>query len=105
MLAHGLMDNNVPPYNTMLVVDALTKANKDYDLVVFPNAGHGFGADSPYMMRKKMGLFCKEPDGAEPPKEFKFETKTDPRSVDSILVLMKIFFKKPNLKQVGLFIL
>ncbi|HEY5966638.1 MAG TPA: DPP IV N-terminal domain-containing protein, partial [Chitinophagaceae bacterium] len=27
MLAHGMMDNNVPPYNTMLVVDALTKAN------------------------------------------------------------------------------
>jgi dipeptidyl aminopeptidase/acylaminoacyl peptidase len=60
MLAHGLMDNNVPPYNTMLVVEALTKANKDYDLVVFPNAGHGFGADSPYMMRRSLGLFCKK---------------------------------------------
>ncbi|TMI63574.1 MAG: S9 family peptidase [Bacteroidetes bacterium] len=80
MLAHGLMDNNVPPYNTMLVVDALTKANKDYDLVVFPNAGHGFGADSPYMMRKRWDYFVKNLMGAEPPKEFKFETKTDPRS-------------------------
>src|SRR6187399_210990 len=80
MLAHGLMDNNVPPYNTMLVVEALTKANKDYDLVVFPNAGHGFGADSPYMMRRRWDYFVKNLMGAEPPKEFKFETKTDPRS-------------------------
>ena len=29
LLAHGTMDNNVPPYNTLLVVDALIKANKD----------------------------------------------------------------------------
>ena len=27
------MDDNVPPYNTMLVVDALIKANKDFDLL------------------------------------------------------------------------
>jgi dipeptidyl aminopeptidase/acylaminoacyl peptidase len=67
MLAHGLMDNNVPPYNTMLVVDALTKANKDYDLVVFPNAGHGFGADSPYMMRRRWDYFVKNLLGKEPP--------------------------------------
>ena len=25
------MDNNVPPYNTLLVADALIKANKDFD--------------------------------------------------------------------------
>ena len=30
------MDNNVPPYNTLLVVDALIKANKDFDLLMFP---------------------------------------------------------------------
>lgn len=35
MLAHGLLDNNVPPNNTLLVVEALEKANKDYDLVCF----------------------------------------------------------------------
>ena len=37
------MDNNVPPYNTLLVVDALIKANKDFDLLMLPNAAHGFG--------------------------------------------------------------
>lgn len=79
MLAHGMMDNNVPPYNTMLVVDALTKANKDYDLVVFPNAGHGYGADSPYMMRRRWDYFVKNLLGKEPPKDYKLETKSDPR--------------------------
>ncbi len=33
------MDNNVPPYNTLLVVDALIKANKDFDLLMIPNVG------------------------------------------------------------------
>ncbi len=33
LLAHGTMDNNVPPYNTLLVVNELIKANKDFDLI------------------------------------------------------------------------
>ena len=53
MLAHGGMDDNVPPYNTTLVVDALIKANKDFDLLIFPNARHGYGLDGFYMMRKR----------------------------------------------------
>jgi dipeptidyl aminopeptidase/acylaminoacyl peptidase len=80
MLAHGMMDNNVPPYNTMLVVDALIKANKDYDLVIFPNAGHGYGTDSPYMMRRRWDYFVKNLLGKEPPPNYKLETKTDPRN-------------------------
>ena len=71
MLAHGAMDDNVPPYNTYLVVDALVKANKDFDLVIFPNARHGFAADSYYMMRKRWDYFVKNLQGNEPPKEFK----------------------------------
>ena len=37
LLAHGTMDNNVPPYNTLLVVNELIKANKDFDLLMLPN--------------------------------------------------------------------
>jgi dienelactone hydrolase/Tol biopolymer transport system component len=80
MLAHGMMDNNVPPYNTMLVIEALTKANKDYDLVVFPNAAHGFGQYSPYMMRRRWDYFVKNLLGKEPPPSYQLETKTDPRN-------------------------
>jgi len=72
MLAHGGLDDNVPPYNTYLVVDALIKANKDFDLVIFPNARHGYGQDSNYMMRKRWDYFVKYLMGATPPKEFDF---------------------------------
>jgi dipeptidyl aminopeptidase/acylaminoacyl peptidase len=80
MLAHGLMDNNVPPYNTLLVVEALEKANKDYDLVVFPNSPHGYGAYSPYMMRRRWDYFVKNLLGVEPPHEYVLKSKTDPRN-------------------------
>jgi dipeptidyl aminopeptidase/acylaminoacyl peptidase len=80
MIAHGLMDNNVPPYNSWLVIEALTKANKDYDLVIFPNAAHGFGQYSPYMMRRRWDYFVKNLLGKEPPREYQLETKTDPRN-------------------------
>jgi dipeptidyl-peptidase-4 len=70
MLAHGGLDNNVPPYNTYLVVDALEKANKDFDLVVFPNAAHGYGPSTSYMMRRRWDYFVKNLLGAEPPKEY-----------------------------------
>lgn len=79
LLAHGGMDDNVPPYNTYLVVDALVKANKDFDLIIYPNARHGYGADNNYMMRRRWDYFVKHLLGAEPPKEFKFEMKQDPR--------------------------
>jgi len=70
LLAHGLMDDNVPPSNTLLVVDALVKANKDFDLVVFPNARHGYGADAPYMMRRRWDYFVRWLLGAQPPAQY-----------------------------------
>lgn len=73
MLAHGAMDDNVPPYNTYLVVQALEKANKDFDLVIFPNAAHGYGTDSYYMMRRRWDYFVKNLQGNEPPKEYKIK--------------------------------
>lgn len=79
MLAHGLMDDNVPPYNMWLVVDELNKANKDYDLVVFPNARHGYGQFTYYMMRRRWDYFVKHLIGAEPPKGFELKSTPDPR--------------------------
>ena len=72
------MDNNVPPYNTLLVVDALIKANKDFDLLMIPNAGHGFGAASNYMMRRRWDYFVKHLLGVDPPKEFEFAPPAPP---------------------------
>jgi dipeptidyl aminopeptidase/acylaminoacyl peptidase len=80
MLAHGLMDDNVPPYNTMLVVEALTKANKSYDLVVFPNAQHGYGQYSPYMTRRRWDYFVQNLAGAQPPHDYEMKPQPDPRN-------------------------
>ncbi|MFO7261674.1 MAG: DPP IV N-terminal domain-containing protein [bacterium] len=71
LLAHGAMDDNVSIYNTYLVVDALIKANKDFDLIVFPYARHGFGVDDNYMTRRRWDYFVKHLLGAEPPKEYR----------------------------------
>jgi dipeptidyl aminopeptidase/acylaminoacyl peptidase len=43
LLIVGEMDTNVPPESTMRLADALIKADKDFDLVVVPGAGHGMG--------------------------------------------------------------
>ena len=66
LLAHGTTDDNVPPYNTLLLVDALIKANKDFDLLLLPNRAHGFG-NEPYMIRRRWDYFVRYLLGAEPP--------------------------------------
>jgi dipeptidyl aminopeptidase/acylaminoacyl peptidase len=76
LLAHGTMDNNVPPSNTLLMVDALIAANRDFDLILFPNRRHGFG-NEPYMMRRRWDYFVRHLLGAEPPA---YEIQTGRRS-------------------------
>jgi len=77
LLAHGTMDNNVPPDNTLLVVNELIKANKDFDLLMLPNRTHGF-ANEPYMVRKRWDYFVKYLMGAEPPKEYEMRPPPTP---------------------------
>jgi dipeptidyl-peptidase 4 len=71
LLAHGSMDDNVPPYNTMLVAKALIDANKEFDELIIPNAHHGYGAASLYMMRRRWDYFVRYLLEAEPPKNYK----------------------------------
>jgi hypothetical protein len=47
--------------------------------VIFPNSAHGYGPYSYYMMRRRWDYFVKNLLGAEPPKEYKLEPKSDPR--------------------------
>ena len=65
LLAHGTLDDNVPPDNTLLVADALIKAGKDFDLLMIPNAAHGYGAQSNYMMRRRWDYFVHAPPGCD----------------------------------------
>jgi dipeptidyl aminopeptidase/acylaminoacyl peptidase len=73
MLVHGTMDDNVPPYLTLLVADALMKANKDFDLLMIPNARHGYGAMSAYVARRRWDYFVKNLAGAMPPAQYELK--------------------------------
>ncbi|MFC4529045.1 DPP IV N-terminal domain-containing protein [Dyella halodurans] len=77
LLAHGTMDDNVPPYETLLVVDALIKANKDFDLLLIPNAHHAYGAAANYMMRKRWDYFVRNLAGDTPPREYTMKPPKD----------------------------
>jgi dienelactone hydrolase len=68
LLAHGTMDNNVPFYNTLLVVNELIAANKDFDLILFPNRRHSLR--EAYMTRRRWDYFVQHLMGAEPPVEY-----------------------------------
>jgi len=71
LLAHGMLDDNVHPSNTLLVVQALIEAEKDFDLVVFPEARHGFG-NGRYFMKKRWDYFVEHLLGVEPVADFRF---------------------------------
>ena len=66
MLVVGEMDDNVDPASTMQVVDALIKADKDFELVVLPGVRHSMGES--YGEHKRFDFFVKELMGVEPPK-------------------------------------
>jgi len=71
LLAHGLMDDNVHPSNTLLMVQALVEAEKDFDLVLLPDSRHGF-ATNRYFMKRRWDYFVRHLLGVEPPADFRF---------------------------------
>ncbi|MHB8095026.1 MAG: DPP IV N-terminal domain-containing protein [Candidatus Aminicenantales bacterium] len=73
LLLVGEMDTNVDPASTMQVVNALIKANKNFDLLVVPGANHGSGGI--YGMRKMNDFFVRNLLGVEPPDWNRIEEK------------------------------
>lgn len=68
LLTVGELDKNVDPASTMQVVDALIKANKDFELMVFPGGGHGAG-EGRYGVRLRADFFVRHLYGLEPRQE------------------------------------
>jgi dipeptidyl aminopeptidase/acylaminoacyl peptidase len=77
LLVVGELDTNVDPASTLQVVDALIKANKDFDLLVMPGLGHGAGRreNAEYGDRKRNDFFVRNLLGIEPPDWNKVEAK------------------------------
>lgn len=65
LLIVGELDRNVDPASTMQVVNALVKADKDFDLLVIPGAGHG-AAETPYGRRRRAEFLVRHVMGVEP---------------------------------------
>ena len=65
LLIVGELDRNVDPASTMQVVDALVKADKDFDLLVVPGGGHGVGSKK-YGLRRTRDFFVRHLHGVEP---------------------------------------
>ena len=66
LLTYGTMDSNVHPNTTLLLIDALIAANRDFDVMVFPNRGHGYSGE-PYNLRITWDYFVRHLLGKEPP--------------------------------------
>ena len=71
MLMVGELDDNVDPASTMQVVDALIKANKDFELVVMPGVAHSMG--EAYGEHKRYDFFVRNLIGVNPPAWSSFE--------------------------------
>lgn len=68
LLMHGDMDDNVHPMMTVQLIDALTKANRDYDLIWAPDRAHGL--NEPYFIRRRWDYFVTHLAGKEPPAQY-----------------------------------
>ena len=59
LLCHGDIDNNVHPANTIRMANALIKANKRFDLIVFPGQRHAFGTMTEYFFWRMADYFSR----------------------------------------------
>jgi dipeptidyl-peptidase-4 len=66
LIAYGEMDEHMPAATSIRLIDALTSADRDYDLVVMPNRAHGFHFDR-YFVRRQFDYFVRHLLGSEPP--------------------------------------
>lgn len=72
LLIHGDMDENVHVASTLVVADALIKANKDFDLLIMPNQPHAC-TTHPYFVRRRWDYFVQHLLGVEPPAGYQIQ--------------------------------
>jgi dipeptidyl-peptidase 4 len=73
LIATGDLDNNVNPSATYKLAGELTKANKDFELIILPNDDHGTCFWNKHFIRKRWDFFVKHLLGQEHPKEYKIK--------------------------------
>jgi dipeptidyl aminopeptidase/acylaminoacyl peptidase len=80
LIIYGDMDENVLPHQAFRLIDALTRAQKSYDLLYLPNRTHA-GFRDPYAIKRTWDYFVEHLRGAMPVPDFKIEMGS-PSAVD-----------------------
>lgn len=69
LMIQGIMDPYFPLCGVLQLTDALVRENKDFDLVILPNGGHGRFSDH-YGLRRMWDYLVRHLLEIEPPKDF-----------------------------------
>ena len=75
LIIYAEMDENALPNQAFRMVDALTRANKPYDLIYLPNRTHRGGANDGYTIKRTWDYFVAHLRGAAPVWDFKLEMR------------------------------
>jgi dipeptidyl-peptidase 4 len=75
LIIYGDMDENALPNQAALLIDALTRANKAYDLIYLPNRTHRGGADDGYTIKRTWDYFVQYLHRGQPVSDFKVEMR------------------------------
>lgn len=74
LLMHGMLHPTVSVADPFRLIDALQRANKNFDMLFLPNDGYG---TSSYAMRRGWDYLVQNLLGVEPPHEFELKTSMD----------------------------
>jgi dipeptidyl-peptidase-4 len=67
LITHGGIDENVNPSATFKLAEALVKADKDFDMLIFPSSRHGYSVNARnYFIKKRWNYFIEHLLGIEP---------------------------------------
>ncbi len=70
LITYGSMDSNVHPNMAKLLINELIRADKDFDMMVYPNRGHGYSGEI-YNIRLTWNYFIEHLLGMKPNPEFR----------------------------------
>jgi dipeptidyl-peptidase 4 len=71
LFIHGMIDYGVHPSALFQLTQALMDANKDFDMLLLPQASHELPS---YALRRMLDYFVVHLRGETPPKDFRFKT-------------------------------
>jgi dipeptidyl aminopeptidase/acylaminoacyl peptidase len=71
LITHGGIDENVNPSATFKLAEMLERADKQFDMLIFPSQKHGYtGAHQLYFTKKRWNYFVEHLRGEKPIWEF-----------------------------------